>query len=94
MSMNQWDDTNNDNRFGIGDVAFIVDDIIDGKHIEHDLELTGSSIGTISRIIGSTYRTLLCLNWEIEQRRRQLLNLEKRIFALEEQTPLKRKSKY
>ena len=59
-----------------------------------DLDYVCANTFQIIRLVGSLQRTVRILNWELEQRRRQNLNLEKRKFALEERQPRKKRSNY
>ena len=60
--------------------------VIDKLNIENILDqLQGKQgmIETLSRIVSILFHILEMLNWEVEQRRRQMLNLEGRVFELD-----------
>jgi len=61
---------------------------------DYEIEAIDASLHAISHIIAVQHRTLRILDWEVEQRRRQQLNLEKRIYALEDKYPRKKKPPY
>ena len=66
--------------------------VIDKLNVEDILDqLQGKQgmIETLSRIVSILFHILEMLNWEVEQRRRQMLNLERRLFALEEKLKAK-----
>jgi hypothetical protein len=69
--------------------SFIASKVLDNTYMEINLDQDKEMLETVGRTLGSHFHIIQMLNWEVEQRRRQMLNLEKRIFALEEKQPKK-----
>ena len=68
----------------IAEIAtFIAQVVIDREYTGDSLERVGNSIATLSKMISQQFNIIRVLNWEIEQRRRQMLNLERRLHDLE-----------
>ena len=61
--------------------------VIDKLNIEDILDQLQGMIETLSRIVSIHFHILEMLNWEVEQRRRQMLNLERRVFELDKKAP-------
>ena len=74
--------------------AECVTDKLNIEGILDQLQGKQGMIETLSRIVSILFHILEMLNWEVEQRRRQMLNLERRLFELDERLPRKRISKY
>ena len=64
--------------------SFISEAVIDGKDIEEKLEALGKSGIKAFRLIVLLCRIIRKLKEELEQRQNQMVNLERRLYALEE----------
>ena len=63
--------------------AECVTDKLNIEGILDQLQGKQGMIETLSRIVSILFHILEMLNWEVEQRRRQMLNLERRVFELD-----------
>ena len=69
----------------IAEIATLTAECVTDKlNIEGILDQLQGMIETLSRIVSIHFHILEMLNWEVEQRRRQMLNLERRVFKLDE----------
>ena len=79
----------------IAEIAALVSQtVIGNEYMGDNLDYIKDSLSTLSRIVSTHFRIVRILNWEIEQRRRQMLNLEARLFTLEERLGKRGRGKY
>lgn len=62
--------------------------------VEYNLDQIDTTVFDFISVIMSQHRLIGELRYEVEQRRRQMLNLESRLFTLEGKQPKKRKSRF